>query len=93
MSYSACLRHAPRARCLLRADPPCFTRQDCRKMCAILPDAKIAFAPDAAGFEQINRMDGTRLKRDLGYTPPSLEDRIRHQIDVARRKRQQPPLR
>ncbi|MEC7575011.1 MAG: NAD(P)-dependent oxidoreductase [Pseudomonadota bacterium] len=63
------------------------------KLRAILPDAEIAFALDAAGFEQINRMDGTRLKRDLGYTPPSLDDRIRHQIDVARRKRQQPPLR
>ena len=43
------------------------------KLRAILPDAEIAFAPDAAGFEQINRMDGTRLKRDLGYTPPSLK--------------------
>ena len=60
---------------------------------AILPDAEIAFAPDAAGFEQINRMDGTRLKRHLGYTPPSVDDRIRHKINVARRKRQLPPLR
>ncbi|MEC7302457.1 MAG: hypothetical protein VXV97_07840 [Pseudomonadota bacterium] len=63
------------------------------KLRAILPDAEIAFAPDAAGFEQINRMDGTRLKRDLRYAPSLLDDRIRHQIDVARRKRQQPPLR
>ena len=63
------------------------------KLRAILPDAEIAFAPDAAGLEQINRMDGTRLKCNLGYTPPSLDDRIRHQIDVAHRKRQQPPLR
>jgi len=62
------------------------------KLRAILPDADIAFAPDATSFEQINRMDGTRLERDLGYTPPPLEDRIRHQIDVARQERQRPPL-
>ena len=58
----------------------------------ILPDADISFAPDAASFEQINRMDGGRFERDFGYTPPPLEDRIRHQINVARRAQQLPPL-
>ena len=57
-----------------------------------LPDADISFAPDAASFEQINRMDGGRFERDFGYTPPPLEDRIRHQINVARCAQQLPPL-
>lgn len=57
-----------------------------------IPDADIVFEPDAPGFVQINRLSGARLERDLGYAPPSLADRIRDQIDTARRERQLPPL-
>lgn len=57
-----------------------------------LPDADITFAPDAAGFPQINRMSGARLEADLGYKMPALADRIRDQINVARAERQLPPV-
>jgi len=57
-----------------------------------LPDADITFAPDAAGFPQINRMSGARLEADLGFQMPALADRVRHQINVARAERQLPPL-
>ena len=58
----------------------------------LIPGAVITFAPDAAGFIQINRLNGARLERDLGYTMPSLRDRIRDQIDTARRERPMAPL-
>lgn len=57
-----------------------------------LPDADIVFAPDAAGFPQINRMSGARLETDLGYEMPALADRIREQINIARAERQFPPV-
>jgi nucleoside-diphosphate-sugar epimerase len=58
----------------------------------LIPGADISFAPDATGFIQINRLNGSRLERDLGYTMPSLRDRICDQIDAARNERQMPPL-
>ena len=54
--------------------------------------ARGRFAPDAAGFPQINRMSGARLEADLGFQMPALADRVRHQINVARAERQLPPL-
>jgi len=59
---------------------------------ALLPDADITFAPGAPGFEQINRQSGARLEADLGYRMPSMQERIRNQISVARRQRQMPEL-
>lgn len=59
---------------------------------ALLPDADISFAPNAPGFEQINRQSGARLEHDLGYRMPTMQQRIRDQINVARRERQMPPL-
>jgi UDP-glucose 4-epimerase len=59
---------------------------------ALLPAAEIGFAPDAPGFEQINRQSGARLERDIGYRMPSLRERIRDQINTARRERQMPAL-
>ena len=57
-----------------------------------VPDADITFAPNATGFPQINRMSGVRLVADLGYTMPSLSDRVRDQINIARGERQMPLL-
>jgi nucleoside-diphosphate-sugar epimerase len=57
-----------------------------------LSDADITFAPNAPGFEQINRQSGAQLENDLGYRMPSMQQRIRDQINVARQKRQMPSL-
>lgn len=57
-----------------------------------LSGTDVKFAPDASGFEQINRMNGSRLATDLGYQLPPFETSMRHQIDTARRERQLPPL-
>ncbi|MAW54132.1 MAG: hypothetical protein CMM69_01490 [Rhodospirillaceae bacterium] len=59
---------------------------------ALLPDADITFAPGAPGFEQINRQSGARLEADLGYRVRSMQERIRNQINVARRECQMPEL-
>ena len=59
---------------------------------SMLPGADISFADGAAGFTQINRLNGARLAHDTGYTMPSLRDRIRDQANMARRERQLPPL-
>ena len=59
---------------------------------ALLPGADITFAPGATGFEQINRQSGARLEADLCYRVPSMQERIRNQINVARRERQMPEL-
>jgi hypothetical protein len=57
-----------------------------------LSDADITFAPNAPGFEQINRQSGAQLENDLGYRMPSMQQRISDQINVARQKRQMPSL-
>jgi nucleoside-diphosphate-sugar epimerase len=58
----------------------------------ILLTADISFAQNATGFEQINRLNGSRLEADVTYTPPSLQNRIRHQIDMVRMEKQLPAI-
>jgi hypothetical protein len=41
---------------------------------------------------QVNRLNGSRLERDTGYAMPSFKDRIRDQINTARRERRLPEL-
>ena len=58
----------------------------------LLPDAMIDIAPDAITYVQANHFDAGILEKDLNYKLPSLEQRLRDQINKARAERQMPPI-
>jgi len=57
-----------------------------------LPDADISFAPDAASYQTIEKVDGRRLEQAIDYRLPSFESRVREHINEARAERQMPPV-
>ena len=62
------------------------------KVRRLLPKAAISFLPATEGFIQINRLNGARLIKDLGYQGLALETCILAHINEARRERQLPTL-
>lgn len=57
-----------------------------------IPDAEVAYAPDAAAYATVLHMDAGRFAKDIGYAPPPFEARVRDQINEARAERQLPPV-
>jgi len=57
-----------------------------------LPDAQIAFDEAGPGTPLIDRMDGTRLAKEIGFTPRPLSDGIRAHINEARAAAGLPPV-
>jgi nucleoside-diphosphate-sugar epimerase len=58
----------------------------------LIPVAQIDYTDNAAAYSSITQVDGSRFVRDIGYQPPSIESRIRDQINEARVERQMAPL-
>jgi nucleoside-diphosphate-sugar epimerase len=57
-----------------------------------LPDADIAFAPDAVTYETILKVDGRKLEQAIDYRLPSFEQRVLDHMNEARAERQMPRL-
>lgn len=57
-----------------------------------LPQAEISFDATKPGTPLIDRMDGSRLIREIGFTPRPLADGIRSHINEARAAHNLPPV-
>lgn len=57
-----------------------------------LPDAQIAFDETKPGTPLIDRMDGSRLRREINFTPRPLVDAVRAHINEARAAANLPPV-
>ena len=57
-----------------------------------VPDAAIAFEPDAKPYSVIKNLDCRRFEKAVDYRLPPLERRILDQMNEARRERQMPEL-
>jgi UDP-glucose 4-epimerase len=57
-----------------------------------IPDADIAFAPDAVSYQTILKVDGRRLEQAIDYRLPSFESRVLDHMNEARAERQMPPI-
>jgi nucleoside-diphosphate-sugar epimerase len=57
-----------------------------------LPDAQIAFDETKPGTPLIDRMDGSRLRNEINFTPRPLVDAVRAHINEARAAANLPPV-
>jgi UDP-glucose 4-epimerase len=55
----------------------------------IVPDAQYEFDESVPRTPLVDRCDSTRLEQEIGFTPRSLEDGVRAQIEEARNRQLQ----